>query len=59
MLFLSGGVGMFLLFAGFAAASATFFILGTRMPPPDPRAKRGVADAALEQGMPGLPCLSA
>ncbi|QXC52424.1 MFS transporter (plasmid) [Agrobacterium salinitolerans] len=29
-----GGPGMFLLFAGFAAASAILFALGTRMPPP-------------------------
>ncbi len=29
-----GGPGMFLLFAGFAAASAILFAVGTRMPPP-------------------------
>lgn len=34
MLFAYGGVGMFSLFVAFAAASATFFIIGTHMPPP-------------------------
>lgn len=59
MLFLSGGAGMFLLFAGFAAASAAFFVCGTRMPPPDRRSKREVTEAEMEQSLPGLPCVSA
>jgi MFS family permease len=46
MLFAYGGVGMFSLFAVFAAASATFFIIGTRMPPP--RLRRDDRSAQLE-----------
>lgn len=35
MLGMFGGPGMFLMFAGFAAASAVLFTIGTRMPPPE------------------------
>jgi MFS family permease len=38
-----GGTGMFLLFAGFAAASALLFAIGTRMPPPKARLQRSAA----------------
>ena len=59
VLYASGATGMFLLFAGFAAASATFFVIGTRMPPPRPRAPRDATIAGPETRIPGLPCLAA
>ncbi|TCQ74457.1 putative MFS family arabinose efflux permease [Ochrobactrum sp. BH3] len=46
-----GGVGMFLLFAGFAAASAFLFAIGTRMPPPKATLQRsGAASAETSVG---------
>lgn len=53
MLFAYGGIGMFSLFAAFAAASATFFIVGTRMPPPLNR-----KDRASKSGEPSRDVLS-
>jgi MFS family permease len=41
-----GGPGMFLLFAGFAIGSAILFAIGTRMPPPKPRAELAPAATA-------------
>ncbi|PRH88559.1 MFS transporter [Labrys okinawensis] len=43
-----GGAGMFLTFAAFAAASAVMFTIGTRMPPPRPRAEGAVAATVIE-----------
>lgn len=40
MLAAFGAAGMFLLFAGFAAASAVMYMIGTRMPPPKTLADR-------------------
>lgn len=45
MLGASGGPGMFLLFAGFAAISAIPFAIGTRMPPPKAATRRSAAGA--------------
>jgi MFS family permease len=41
-----GGVGMFLLFAGFAVASAFLFSIGTRMPPPKAKPQRSAKASA-------------
>lgn len=41
-----GGVGMFLLFAGFAAASAFLFSIGTRMPPPKAKSQKSATASA-------------
>lgn len=42
-----GGTYLFLIFAGFAMASALLFSIGTRMPPPRPKADRAAGPSAI------------
>jgi MFS family permease len=49
-----GGAGMFLLYAGFAAAAAVLFAVGTRMPPPGTTAKVRFAAAPAPVSSPHL-----